>query len=159
MKQRKFVWHDGSGPLRCDFTKHVSIRMKFRFLPDDILTKVDRAGMAVWLEARVPLLDPEVVELAWSRPRNLKLHEDDSKWLLRRVLHRHVPKALVERPKMGFGVPIGDWLRMELRDWAEDLLDHRKLDGDGIFKAAPVRQMWDTHISGQRNMQYPFGSF
>lgn len=125
------------------------------YLPDDILTKVDRASMAVSLEARVPLLDPEVVELAWSLPRNLKIRGGDSKWLLRQVLHRHVPEALVDRPKMGFGVPIGDWLRTDLRDWAEELLDHKKLEGDGVFNAAPVRRMWDAHVSGQQNMQYP----
>lgn len=125
------------------------------YLADDILTKVDRASMAVSLEARVPLLDPQVMEFAWSLPRKMKIRGGDSKWLLRRVLYRHVPEALVDRPKMGFGVPIGDWLRDELRDWAEDLLDGKRLEDDGIFNAAPVRRMWDDHVSGRQNWQYP----
>ena len=138
-----------------DYVSWMQLMDMHGYLPDDILTKVDRASMAVSLEARVPLLDPQVVEFAWSLPRNMKIRDGDSKWLLRRVLHRHVPKSLVERPKMGFGVPIGDWLRADLRDWAEDLLDRKKLEGDGIFNAAPVRQMWDDHLAGEQNMQYP----
>lgn len=125
------------------------------YLPDDILTKVDRASMAVSLEARVPMLDPQVVDFAWSLPRNMKIRNGDSKWLLRRVLYRHVPKALVDRPKMGFGVPIGDWLRNELRDWAEDFLNLKRLEDGGIFNSAPVRQMWDEHVAERQNWQYP----
>ena len=123
------------------------------YLPGDILTKVDRASMAVSLEVRAPLLDTRVAAFAWSLPMALKIRNGDAKWLLRQVLYRHVPQALVDRPKAGFGIPIGAWLRGELRDWAEDLLDEHSLRDAGIFNPAPLRKLWTQHLDGGRNHQ------
>lgn len=124
------------------------------YLPDDILVKVDRAAMAVSLESRMPLLDHRVVEFAWRLPQSVKLHNRQTKWALRQVLYRYVPKELIERPKTGFSIPIDRLLRNSLRDWAESLLDEARLRREGYFHPAPIRQKWAEHLSGRRNWAY-----
>lgn len=121
------------------------------YLANDILVKIDRAAMAVSLETRVPLLDPEVVEFAWRLPLDMKIRGGATKWLLRKVLYRHVPAKLLDRPKMGFGVPLDTWLRGPLRDWAEALLDERRLAVEGFFRPAAIRSCWNAHLKGQNN--------
>jgi asparagine synthase (glutamine-hydrolysing) len=124
------------------------------YLPGDILAKVDRAAMSTSLEARVPMLDPEVMRLAWSLPINYKIRDGQTKWPLRQILYRHVPRELVDRPKAGFGIPIGDWLRGPLRDWASALLEDPGTPLSDYYDVAAVRSLWAAHMSGQRNNQH-----
>ncbi len=119
------------------------------YLADDLLAKVDRASMAVSLEVRVPILDHRVVEFAWRLPRAMKIRNGQGKWLLRQVLYRYVPPTLVERPKMGFSVPIDNWLRSLLRPWAEDLLGSDRLDRSELLRPEPVREAWRRFQAGR----------
>jgi asparagine synthase (glutamine-hydrolysing) len=131
----------------------VAERMIFQdltsYLSDDILVKVDRASMAASLEARAPLLDHRLVDFVWRLPLSARLRDGRGKWLLRRIVDRHVPPALMDRPKTGFAVPIGDWLRGPLRDWAEPLLAPAALESGAGFDARVVTAAWRRHLSGE----------
>lgn len=138
-----------------DFISRMMALDGVTYLPGDILTKVDRAAMAVSLETRIPLLDPRIIGFAWSLPIEYKIRNGVSKWPLREMLYRYVPRELVERPKMGFGVPIDQWLRGSLREWAETLLDERRIVEEGYWNARVLRRSWKEHLSGRRNFMAP----
>lgn len=137
-----------------DVPLHMMLLDLLRYLPDDILVKVDRAAMATSLETRIPLLDHQLVEYALRLPFSMKYREQTSKWLLRKVLYRHVPPELIERPKMGFGIPLDNWLRGPLADWAESLLNESALAGSGMLNPGPVRKKWLEHRAGHCNWKY-----
>jgi asparagine synthase (glutamine-hydrolysing) len=138
-----------------DFTERMMFLDLVTYLPDDILVKVDRASMGVSLEARAPFLDHRVVEFAWRIPLSLKIKGGKGKWPLRDVLDQYVPRDLIERPKVGFGAPIGAWLRGPLREWGEDLLDESRLRREGMIDPTPVRAKWEQLLSGSGDWQHP----
>lgn len=143
------VWDPALKTRFPDFLDRMQILDSLTYLPDDILTKVDRASMAVGLEARIPLLDYRLVEASWALPREMKIRNGVSKWIMRQILYRRVPQHLIDRPKMGFGVPLAEWLRGPLREWAEALLDENMLRQQGIFDVFEVRGHWTRHLSGE----------
>lgn len=136
------------------FTRWMQGMDQLTYLPDDILCKVDRAAMGVSLETRIPFLDPALVSFAATLPHAQTIREGKGKWLLRELLYKHVPRELIERPKMGFGVPIDHWLRAELKDWAAALLDPQRLRAEGIFDEKAITAEWNAHQSGKVNRQY-----
>jgi len=150
------TWDDGrdweTGPA---FVQGMMLLDTLGYLPDDILVKVDRASMGVSLESRVPLLDHRLFEFAWRLPLGMKLHGNEGKAVLREVLDRYVPRRLIERPKMGFGVPLGEWLRGPLRPWADALLDPERLRSGGFLRPEPILSAWAEHLSGERDGSYP----
>jgi asparagine synthase (glutamine-hydrolysing) len=137
-----------------NFTERMMYMDLVTYLPDDILTKVDRASMGVGLENRSPLLDHRLLEFVWRLPLSFRVRNGQGKWLLRQVLYRYVPPALIRRPKMGFALPIGAWLRGPLREWAESLLNEKRLRREGLLNADPIRRAWASHLSGERNEQH-----
>ena len=137
-------------PENLNSVERMMYRDSMTYLPDDILCKVDRAAMATGLETRVPFLDHRVAELAWQMPIGMKIRGNQGKWALRQVLSKHVPDELIDRPKAGFGIPIGEWICGPLRPWAESLLAENRLQQEGYFYPAPIRQKWAEHLSGKR---------
>jgi asparagine synthase (glutamine-hydrolysing) len=141
-------------PRLPEFAQQMMFLDAVTYLPNDILTKVDRATMAVSLEARIPMLDHRVAEFAWRLPTSLKIRNGRGKWILRRLLRRFVPAPWIDRSKSGFGVPLDRWLRGPLRDWAESLLDMSRLRSEGFLNPQPIHKMWNDFLAGNHAWQY-----
>ncbi|AKR57780.1 asparagine synthase [Devosia sp. H5989] len=154
-EHKGMLWDETVAERIPDFFNRMQYFDTLTYLPDDILTKVDRASMAVSLESRVPLLDHRVIEFALRLPMRMKYRNGQGKWLLQQVLKRYVPEEITNRPKMGFGVPIDHWLRNELSEWAGDLLSPQAIARHGLLDPEQVTSAWTTHLSGQANLQYP----
>lgn len=148
------IYSQNRGGFIRDFSEQMMYYDFAAYLSNDILVKVDRACMGCSLESRVPFLDHRVIDFAWRLPLNMKIRDGKGKWLLRQLLYKYIPKEIIERPKMGFGIPIDSWLRGPLRDWCDSLLNEKRLKSEGFYHAEIVRQKWEEHLSGRRNWQY-----
>jgi asparagine synthase (glutamine-hydrolysing) len=149
------IANSGKVPPLNDLLSDFIIRDMIGYLPGDILVKVDRASMATSLEARCPILDHQVVEFSWQLPNTAKVRHGQGKWILREVLSRYLPRPLIDRPKQGFDVPIGAWLKGPLRSWAADLLSEPRLRRQGLLDARRVQSCWLDHLSGRRDHSRP----
>ncbi|MBN1684174.1 MAG: asparagine synthase (glutamine-hydrolyzing) [Gammaproteobacteria bacterium] len=147
--QKNKIWFD-----QLDFISQMMLSDAINYLPGDILTKVDRAGMGVSLEGRIPFLNPKVFEFAWRLPLNYKIREGQGKYILRQLLYRYVPQKLIDRPKSGFSIPIGIWLKTSLQDWAEDLLNEKQLQRSGFWDVQKIRDCWKKHLSDRENYEH-----
>ncbi|MBT7952337.1 MAG: asparagine synthase (glutamine-hydrolyzing), partial [Gammaproteobacteria bacterium] len=145
------LWAAAKSQHLVDVVEEFQYLDTLNYLPDNILTKVDRASMAVSLEARTPILDHRIVEFAWRLPMTFKIRAKQRKWLLRQVAYKYIPRDLLERRKAGFKIPIDDWLKGSLRDWSESLLDKKRLSEEGFLNPVMVHERWNEHLSGQRN--------
>ncbi|MCI5130888.1 MAG: hypothetical protein D3904_05050, partial [Candidatus Electrothrix sp. EH2] len=141
-------------PQLADPVARMMVLDSLTYLPDDILVKVDRAAMAVSLETRSPFLDRDLIKFAWSLPMEMKIRHGKSKWLLRQLVYKYVPRNLMERPKMGFGIPLDSWLRGPLREWAENLLTEERLRREGYLNPVYIRTAWQQHLAGQASYGY-----
>ena len=137
-----------------DFASRMMYRDTLNYLTDDILCKVDRAAMGVSLETRVPFLDYKIVELAWRIPPSLKIRGAEGKFILRNILYKYVPKSLIERPKAGFSIPLSDWLKGPLRDWANKLLNQSRIEEEGYLDPQFVETIWSQHLNGERDWTF-----
>ena len=124
------------------------------YLHDDILVKVDRAAMSKGLETRIPLLDPSIINFSWTLPYHYKVREGESKWILKKILEKHIPIKMIYRPKMGFSIPIDEWLKKDLKEWSESLIYIDNNDKIEHFDYSMIRSMWGEHLSGRRNWGY-----
>ena len=152
---KSLLQNKSSWPDLKSFTERMMYLDTMTYLPDDILVKLDRAAMSVSLETRIPFLDHRVLEFAWTLPLSMKVRSGQGKWVLRQVLNKYVPNKLVDKPKMGFSLPVDNWLRGPLKDWAADLLEENKLKREGYFNSEIIQKKWTEHLSGKSNWQHP----
>jgi asparagine synthase (glutamine-hydrolysing) len=144
-------------PMACgasDFIEEMMYLDTVSYLPDDIFVKVDRASMGASLETRAPFVDHEIIEFAWSLPLSMKIRHGMGKYVVRKVLEKFVPPRLTDRPKAGFGIPLGTWLRGELREWAEEMLDPARMAAQGYLDVKTVQKKWEEHLSGRRDWEF-----